>query len=631
MANTIKDTAVRLYDGLSNLLTGMGGSLDSSRASFYTAPMLSQDQIENSYRTSWLSAAVHDIPALDATRNWRRWNADPKDITALETEEKRLGLRVKTCRSETLSRLYGGSVMMMGVRNDNPAEPLDVNTVKQGDLKYVHVIGRHQITVPSLILDPGNPRYGEPTAYQVNAGNGSYVTVDASRIVRYLPKEMPEQIALQNSGWSDPMLFLINQAIVAADTSHASMSTVISKLRTDTVTIPNLIELASTQSGEDKLKQRIQLMKAFEGLFSVRILAGGRTTNDVGETWQQWEANLSGMPEMQSMFWQAVSGASGIPVTRLLGMAPGGLQSTGDSEESNYFQLVSARQEMNLRPRLEMLDEVLIRSATGSRNPETTFVFNPLAVENQKEKADTSNVRATAIKTLSDSGTVPSDVLAKIVKAQIIDSGDYPGAEDAYKEFDAAGGDLAEINVPEEPANDNVLAATVEGLSAQGKSASVAARDAVVMLADARPMTLYVDRAVTNFAAIRAHFEGQGVTVTVDDDAAHVTLAYSRQPVDWLSVGTSDWGPGSPNLTVPEGGPRIMEVFNGTLVQIFGSSQLSYRHEEIVRAGATWDYEQFNPHFSLNYEFGAGSIEGIKPWTGPIELGCERFSEIKED
>jgi hypothetical protein len=604
--------------------------MDPSRSSFYTPPILTRDQIDNSYRTSWLSATIHDAVPVDTVRNWRVWQAPDDVIVKLEKEERRLGLKNRVLRAETLSRLYGGAVLMMGVRNDNPAEPLDVNTVKEGDLKYIHTIDRHSITVPGLILDPGSPRYGEPIAYQVNSGNGQFISVDPSRICRFLPKEMPEHIALANGGWSDPILYSINQSIMDADQAQASFSALTTKARTDTVTIPNLIELASTQDGEAKLKQRIQIMKAFEGIFSTRILAGPRNNNELGESWDQFQISFANMPEMMAMFWQAVAGASGVPLTRLIGTQPNGLNATGEADQQAYYELLSARQEMSLRPRLEMIDEVLIRSATGKRDPDIWFQFAPLAVDSASTKATNSKTRADAIKSLADSGAVPEDVLTKLARGQIIESGDYPGADEAYDEYDAAG-KVEPLETPEADNDNSVVAAATEGLVAQGRSASVAARDARLMLADATPMPLYVSRPLLNGDELAKWARDNGLS-PIDPTKMHVTVAYSRQPIDWMALGSDDWSKEGVEVF---GGPRMIERFGPegkVIVLAFSSSRLGYRHEEILRAGASWDWPEYQPHITIDYDAPDDiDIDAIKPFTGELRFGVERFEKIDDD
>ena len=64
-------------------------------------------------------------------------------------------------------------------------------------------------------------------------------------------------------------------------------------------------------------------------------------------------------------------------MTRLLGQSPAGLSATGDSDTRNYYDMISARQEIDLRPQLERLDRLILRSA-GVDPAALTFEFRPL-------------------------------------------------------------------------------------------------------------------------------------------------------------------------------------------------------------------------------------------------------------
>jgi hypothetical protein len=48
------------------------------------------------------------------TREWRDWQAEKEQITAIEAEEKRLAIRPKTRKALTWARLYGGAALILG-------------------------------------------------------------------------------------------------------------------------------------------------------------------------------------------------------------------------------------------------------------------------------------------------------------------------------------------------------------------------------------------------------------------------------------------------------------------------------------------------------------------------------------
>lgn len=106
----------------------------------------------------------------------------------------------------------------------------------------------------------------------------------------------------------------------------------------------------------------------------------------------------------------------------------------------------------------------------------------------------------------------------------------------------------------------------------------------------------------------------------------HVTLIYSRTPVDWMKTGNA-W---EEEIKLPPGGARLMDQFGEATVLLFNSSALKWRHEDLLRAGAKSDYSEFNPHITISWE-PAPDLATVEPWQGKIVLGPEIYSEVKED
>ena len=66
-----------------------------------------------------------------------------------------------------------------------------------------------------------------------------------------------------------------------------------------------------------------------------------------------------------------------------------------------------------------------------------------------------------------------------------------------------------------------------------------------------------------------------------------------------------------------------------TAVLMFASSLLSWRHEEIIRIGASHDFPDYQPHISLTKA--AVDLSKVEPYRGKIVLGPEVFEPLKED
>ncbi len=175
---------------------------------------------------------------------------------------------------------------------------------------------------------------------------------------------------------------------------------------------------------------------------------------------------------------------------------------------------------------------------------------------------------------------------------------------------------------PKEPNGDNVVPFP--------KKVAVAGvvKDAVID--DTAPRTLYVRRDVVNGGEILNWAKEQGFETTLPTSELHVTLIYSKTPVDWMKIGAGyPAGNSDGVLTVAPGGPRQIEEFGeGAIVLAFSALDLEWRHREMVEAGASFDYDVYTPHITITSQRGTLDLSSVEPYRGKIVLGPEVFTEI---
>jgi phage-related protein (TIGR01555 family) len=162
--------------------------------SSYIVNELSRLSLENAYRGDWVARKIVDVPAQDATREWRLWQAAKPEIEKLEEVEKNLRIQQKTKMALIKARLYGGACMVMGVDDGlDPSEPLEPERVTQDSLKFVHVLSRYEINAGNLIEDLESEWYGEPSYYErTSTANGQRARLHPSRVVRFIGAELPD-------------------------------------------------------------------------------------------------------------------------------------------------------------------------------------------------------------------------------------------------------------------------------------------------------------------------------------------------------------------------------------------------------------------------------------------------------
>ena len=127
---------------------------------------------------------------------------------------------------------------------------------------------------------------------------------------------------------------------------------------------------------------------------------------DSEDDYSQKTNAFTGVPEVMRQFMDRLAGAADIPATRLYGISPAGMNSTGESDMRNYYDSLKAKQEKTLRPLLERLYDILSMSVLGRLIDDLVIEFNALYQQNQKDQAQTELFRAQRDQIYISSGVV---------------------------------------------------------------------------------------------------------------------------------------------------------------------------------------------------------------------------------
>ena len=147
--------------------------------------------------------------------------------------------------------------------------------------------------------------------------------------------------------------------------------------------------------------------------------------------------------------------ASGIPLVRLFGQSPAGMNATGESDIRMYYDNIKAQQESTLRTGWQLILQVLWRSVYGKPAPkDLQFEFVPLWQMSALDKATIGKTNTEAIIGAYESGLTSRKTAMQELRESSGDTGLFSNISD--EEIDEAGNeDLAplpgELDDPKEP------------------------------------------------------------------------------------------------------------------------------------------------------------------------------------
>jgi phage-related protein (TIGR01555 family) len=461
MTKPVYRIPARMSDGLANIVSGQGTAADKSSYARYGYSYITPDQVEAAYRTSGLCRKIHDVPPYEMTREGRNWQADTTEITELEETERRLNVWGKIRAALTTARLFGGSALLLGLPGaaSSPAPP-----PAKDALKYIVMVSRSQLRVGPLDMDVLSDGFGEPLYYEM-VSNGRTVTIHPSRVIPFVGQPLPAgAMGYGTDGfWGDPLLMSIEAALKNVDSTNANVASLVHELKIDTIGIPGLTSSFENAEYEAALSKRLMVAKLFQSQFNVKLIDAAVTSGGDGETWETRQLAMTGYPDLMRAFQVFIAGVTDIPYTRLFGESPGGLNATGDGQQTDFNRMIRAKQKVELRPPLERLDEYLIPSVLGSRPSDVYWTFAPLEEADPEAESTIEKTYAETIQIYANSGAVPADVIPAMAKGRLIESGAWPGIETAYAESKR----LASVeDIPEDGADDpNALVETATDLT----------------------------------------------------------------------------------------------------------------------------------------------------------------------
>lgn len=399
--------------------SGMGGRCDFDATSrigggYPESPAELLLTVDNLYYNDWQSKKIIDIPVDDMLRNGFEYlNIPDESAKKLYKYQEDLGVNEKLRQALRMERLYGGSVIMMGLRDDidDPSAPVDFDSIKEGDLQFMHPIPRNRVTQTSLQYDPTRPGYGKPEFYFINGHK-----VHHSRLLIFDGDPMSiHQNQSQygyanysvrfNDGFGYPVLARILDDLKRATATRQSALQLVERA---SVMIFNG-DIQSASAFKDA-NQNISALKNVLDNISIYQAALINSTPGNPASLSTIAANFGALPEIMDKMLNYLGAADDIPITRFLGQSPGGLNATGESDENNYYSNIMAKNNHRLKPQIaKMLKFIIPSSGLNINEDDIEIFFPPLQVPTEIENAQIRQIDTQNVVSLVADGLISSE------------------------------------------------------------------------------------------------------------------------------------------------------------------------------------------------------------------------------
>jgi len=413
-------SAVSTADAFSNPLFRLGfGSQSPLEATDYPLARMTDNYalLNSLYRDNWVVQNVVGIIPDDMTKKWfTLGGVGPAHLRKLEQAQRLTALRERINTGLKWGRLYGGAAGILLIRGQEGMldRPLDLETVLPGTFAGIYIIDRWCGITPdaALVEDMGDPDFGLPAYYQISSPQGGLAArVHHSRVLRFTGRELPCLERMAELYWGESEVEALYQDVVKHDNVSANMAALTFRANVDTMEVENLDQLFSVTSGAQQRRfwNTMQAQSVLRSNFGMQLV-------NKGDQIRNTQYAFTGLREVYDSMCLDLSGASRIPVTKLFGRAPAGMNATGESDLRNYYDYVDTLRENVLRPLLERALPVVCMSAWGAVPEDLDIIFPPLWTPTAKEVAEIAERKALAIRDVFQAGLLAADTAQKELK-----------------------------------------------------------------------------------------------------------------------------------------------------------------------------------------------------------------------
>lgn len=417
--------SVRVNDAFSNPVAKLGwGEENIINATQYPMTRLTQDWqlLTSLYRTSWIVQRVCNAIPEDALSDLSVEipEATTEEIYQIKEEIRSTHLRESLLEGLRWGRLYGGAaaIIMVSGQEEDLSLPLDRNNILPGSFRGLYIVDRWSGIYPGLQLvdNDRDPDFGLPEYYEVRDENGAGTyRVHHSRVIRFCGTKMPYWEQMAEQFWGTSVIETIYDELIKHDNVAHNIANLTFKANLNVLKVENLDQMFATSSTvhQRRMYSMLSAISTIENSFGIRLI---NSTDDL----QQLQYSFSGLPEVMDASMMDMAGATGIPVTRLFGRSPAGMNSTGESDERMYRQALEQERAIHITPALEKLISIVCRSAIGRFPKGAKFKYPSLIEIPQQEKTTIVDQTLGPMERLFQANLIPGDVVLESVRnAQI--------------------------------------------------------------------------------------------------------------------------------------------------------------------------------------------------------------------
>ena len=392
---------VNRADGWENALRGLGTSRDSRVFTQIKAmPFLAKETLVQLYKDGLVRTIIDSVPDLTFKSLGYIQNdpTDEYDEGLLKRDLDRLQTASHFKLADKWRRLLGGSLIYIGaIGAGKPSTPLVPSKIK--NIEYLKVFPLTDILTSESIFEtnPNSEYFGKIIKYKVRFRVGNEYQesfIHATRCIPFYGVRYPDDhsMTLEQRYWGISIMQSMYEDIRDYRTDLNAISNMLSEATVSVYKFADLDDILMA-GNEHKLQVRVNAINIQKSSVNGVILG-------TDEEYSRETISFSGISDIIDRKMMQISSVSGIPVSRLFGRSPGGLNATGGAEERIFMDMAHNTQN-ELTPEIQRLINILVEWHKLEAG-DYSWNWNSLITLTPEQEAEEKRKDAEAERTLAD-------------------------------------------------------------------------------------------------------------------------------------------------------------------------------------------------------------------------------------
>lgn len=386
----------RRRDGWQNVLTKLGTDGDKRMSTDWIRTHLSESKCRELWRGNDLAARVIEEPPAEAMREGFTLKIEANKELADEILTRYSDVNGECALVEAMEfeRAMGGGAIMPVVNDgsEDLSQPLG---------KY-DIVERLQVLEPRELRperwydsDIRHEKFGRPEVYRLEprtpAGSrrSSAMLIHESRLIVFPGRRVTRDQTGTVYGWGDSVLDRFFDSLRDYENGIGSAAALLPDFAQGVMNIDGLAEMISSADGDTDVATRFQVIEQVRSALRMMVLDGK-------DSFKRESTPLDGLADVLDRIERRLAAAADMPLTRLFGMSPGGMNATGESDTRFWYDRI-AKLQKRVKPMVDLLLRFLFNEqagpAKGKEPTQWSSEFKPLWQPSDKEDAEAREIQ----------------------------------------------------------------------------------------------------------------------------------------------------------------------------------------------------------------------------------------------